>query len=73
MSIRKWFFLLKASLRELNKFKNNVSEISLDEHCKKNLRFRAEVIFRLATDSMDVTVISRRLSFFDMMSAFGNL
>ena len=40
-------------------------------YCKRNLQYRAEVIFRMATDSISVTVMSRRLSFFDKMSAFG--
>ena len=40
--------------------------------CKKLLPYRAEVTFRLATDTVSVTVRSRRLSFFDKLSAFGN-
>ena len=39
--------------------------------CKRNIQYRAEVIFRLATDSVSVTVMTRRLSFFDKLSAFG--
>ena len=54
--------------RAMIKMKNNITEI---EYCKQHLKYRAEVIFRLATDSIDVTVMSRRLSFFDKMSAFG--
>ena len=57
-------------IRRLIKAKNNVSDDAMD-YCKRNLEYRAEVIFRLATDSMSVTVMSRRLSFFDKMSAFG--
>ena len=41
------------------------------EVCQKNIQFRAEVIFRVATNSFPVTVMSRRLSFFDKLSAFG--
>ena len=40
--------------------------------CAKYLPYRAEVTFRLATDTVSVTVRSRRLSFFDKLSAFGN-
>ena len=46
---------------------------SSEYYCRKNLKYRAEVIFRLATDSMSVTVMSRRLSFFDKLSAFGKI
>ena len=56
----------------MNHIKYNVSKDPID-YCKKNLKYRAEVIFRLATDSLSVTVMSRRLSFFDKMSAFGKL
>ena len=59
-------------VRTLIKFKNNnISDDAVD-YCKKNLQYRAVVIIRLATDSMSVTVMSPRLSFFDKMSAFGN-
>ena len=57
-------------IRKLMKIKNNVSD-DAQEYCKKNLQYRAEVIFRMATDTMSVTVMSPRLSFFDKMSAFG--
>ena len=57
-------------IRKLMKIKNNISGDS-QEYCKKNLQYRAEVIFRMATDTMSVTVMSPRLSFFDKMSAFG--
>ena len=57
-------------MRKLMKIKNNVSDDAQD-YCKKNLQYRAEVIFRMATDTMSVTVMSPRLSFFDKMSAFG--
>ena len=41
--------------------------------CRKYLPYRAQVTFRLATDTVSVTVRTRRLSFFDKLSAFGNL
>ena len=41
------------------------------QSCRKFLPFRAEVTFRLATDTVSVTVRSRRLSFFDKLSGFG--
>ena len=43
----------------------------IDKICLKNLNYKAEVIFRIATDTMSVTVSSRRLSFFDKLSGFG--
>ena len=58
--------------RKLIEIKNNVSSDEV-EYCKRNLQYRAMVIFRLATDSMSVTVMSSRLSFFDKMSAFGKI
>ena len=39
--------------------------------CRKNMKYRAEIYFRLATNTMSVTVSSRRLSFFDKLSGFG--
>ena len=57
-------------VRKLNKFKYNISSQE-DAYCKRNIQYRAEIMFRLATNFMPVTVISRRLSFFDKMSAFG--
>ena len=44
----------------------------MTELCKRLLPYRAQVTFRLATDTVSVTVRSRRLSFFDKLSAFGN-
>ena len=43
------------------------------ELCRRYLPYRAEVIFRLATDTVSVIVRSRRLSFFDKLSAFGKI
>ena len=37
----------------------------------KYLPYRAQVSFRLATDTVSVIVRTRRLSFFDKLSAFG--
>ena len=59
-------------VRKLLKIKNNVSYDPM-EYCKKHLEYRAEVNFKLVTDTMSVTVLSRRLSFFDKMSAFGEI
>ena len=59
-------------IRNLIQFKENVSS-SVEVYCRKNLQFRAEVRFRLATDSMSVTVMKRRLNFFDKLSTFGKL
>ena len=57
-------------IRKLMKAKNNVSNDAM-EYCKSNLQYRAVVTFQLATDSMSVTVMSQRLTFYDKMSAFG--
>ena len=57
-------------IRRLIDFKDNISSQERD-YCKRNIQYRAEIVFRLATNTMPVTVISRRLSFFDKMSAFG--
>ena len=59
-------------ISKLRKIKHNITEDAMD-NCARNLQYRAEVIFRLATDSMSVTVMSSRLSFFDKMSAFGKI
>ena len=59
-------------IRKLIEYKDNTSSDPSDT-CKVNIQYRAEVIFRLATDSISVTVMSRRLSFFDKLSAFGNI
>ena len=57
-------------VRRLMKIKTNVS-VTDEADCKKKLKYRAQVIFRLATNSMSVTILSSRLSFFDKMSSFG--
>ena len=58
-------------VRMLEKYRNNVTS-DVSDICHKNVQYRAEVIFRLATDSISVTVMKRRLSFFDKLSGFGN-
>ena len=57
-------------IRKLRQYKFNVTADEA-ESCHNNIQYRAEVIFRLATDSISVTMMSRRLSFFDQLSAFG--
>ena len=57
--------------KKLLKIKNNVSMTDWVDDCKENLPYRAVVDFKLVTDTMSVTVMSRRLSFFDKLSAFG--
>ena len=71
--LMKEFYLHKNPpkyIRKLNEFKNNISSDETDT-CKINIQYRAKVVFTLATDNMPVTVMKRRLSFFDKMSAFG--
>ena len=55
-----------------NKYAKNISADAL-EICNKYLKYRAVVIFRLATNDVSVTVTSRRLSFFDKLSGFGEI
>ena len=50
---------------------NNSTSVQEGHFCKRNIQYRAEVIFRLATNTLSVTVMSRRLSFFDKLSSFG--
>ena len=58
-------------IRNLEFYTSNTSSQEQD-YCKKNIQYRAEVNFQLATNTMSVTVITRRLSFFDKLSGFGN-
>ena len=60
----------KGFIRNVRKFTKNVSA-DPTEICKKYLKYRAVVIFKLATNDVAVTVTSRRLSFFDKISGFG--
>ena len=57
-------------VRRMMKYKDNITFDDVAD-CKNNLAYRAEVKFKLVTDTMSVTVLSRRLSFFDKLSAFG--
>ena len=57
-------------VRNLRKYVDNVTSDEI-EICKKYLQYRALVTFQLATNTMSVTVVSRRLSFFDKLSGFG--
>ena len=59
-------------VRKLIQFRKNISSADSD-YCMRNIMYRAEVNFRLATNSLSVTIMSRRLSFFDKMSSFGNV
>ena len=57
-------------VRNLRKYMKNETSNQKDI-CKKYLQYRAKVTFQLATNTLSVTVISRRLSFFDKLSGFG--
>ena len=57
-------------IKKLIQFRDNISSRETDQ-CKRYIQYRSEISFRLASNTMPVTVISRRLSFFDKMSAFG--
>ena len=59
-------------VRNLEMYAFNFSSQAQD-YCKSNIQYRAEVNFQLATNTMSVTVITRRLSFFDKLSGFGIL
>ena len=58
-------------LLKMMKFGFNTSEDVVDI-CKKNIKYKAEIFFKLATNTMSITITSRRLSFFDKLSGFGN-
>ena len=60
----------KYFIRQLRQYAKNISADTFDI-CTKYLKYRAVVIFQLATNDVSVTVTSRRLSFFDKMSGFG--
>ena len=57
-------------VRRIIEFKSNISSQE-KIYCIRNIKYRGDITFRLATNTIPVTVISRRLSFFDKMSAFG--
>ena len=57
-------------VRRLIDFKKNITSSEI-EYCNREIQYRAEVKFFLATDSVAVTAMTRRLSSFDKLSAFG--
>ena len=61
-------FVLRAE-----EFMNMSSTSRLVDQCKKMLPYRAKVTFRLTSDTVSVTVRSKRLSFFDKLSGFGGI
>ena len=67
--------LMEKFVRNFKKFKGLVSGNNLtsdaNEICLKNIQYKAEITFQLATNTIYVTVISRRLSFFHKLSGFG--
>ena len=60
----------KLFIQKLRMFAKNISS-DTTENCKKYLKYRALVTFRLATQDISLTVMSKRLTFFDKLSAFG--
>ena len=60
----------KPFIRKLKKFIYNETD-STSEICKINVKYRAEIMFKLATNNIAVTVTTKRLSFFDKLSGFG--
>ena len=60
----------KLCVRKLEKIIYNETD-KAREICMKNIKYRAKVIFKLATNNIAVTVTSKRLSFFDKLSGFG--
>ena len=52
-------------------YKNGTSHKNEIDFCKRDIQYRAMVKFFLATESVSVTAMTRRLSFFDKLSAFG--
>ena len=62
----------KPFIRKLKKFIYNETD-STSEICKINVKYRAEIMFKLATNNIAVTVTSKRLSFFDKLSGFGKI
>lgn len=60
----------KPFVRKLEKFVFNETD-DTREICKRNVQYRAQIMFKLATNNIAVTVTSKRLSFFDKLSGFG--
>ena len=57
-------------IRYAEKYLENKTAVPADM-CKRNIMYRSLITFRYATDTIPVTVMSRRLSFFDKLSGFG--
>ena len=73
--LMKEFYLKKSPpllLRKMEKFAFNVTDEE-QEICKKQLLYKAEVIFIISTPTIIVIENSRRLSFFDKLSGFGKI
>ena len=73
--LMKQFYLHKNPPQFIRNLLNRKEKTYLSkegERCMKNIQYRAEVTFRLATENIPVIVMSRRLTFFDKLSAFGN-
>ena len=62
----------KPFVRKLKTFLLNETD-DTREICMTNIKYRAKVIFKLATNNIAVTVTSKRLSFFDKLSGFGKI
>ena len=60
-------------LNRMELFAFNDSTYDPREICKEKIKYQALVTFKLTTNTMSVTVSSRRLSFFDKLSGFGEL
>ena len=75
-SIFKEFYIKPSPpmfIQRVRSFLNITATSDEAELCKRLLPYRAEVTFRMATDTVSVTVRSKRLTFFDKLSAFGML
>ena len=75
-SIFKEFYIKPSPpmfIQRVRSLLNITTTSDLGELCKRLLPYRAEVTFRMATDTVSVTVRSKRLTFFDKLSAFGML
>ena len=60
----------KVFIRKLKRFILNETD-STREICKRYVKYRAEIKFKLATNKIAVTITSKRLSSFDELSGFG--
>ena len=59
-------------IRKLIQLKRNESSAEAI-YCKRNIKYRAAIEFKLATNQITVTYMSRRLTLFDKVSAFGKV